>query len=118
MEDFLQRLAEELAPRIKAELEKTSAWVDQKGSPLGRNRHCAAVKRRMAEGLEGAYVAPGNRCMLTPAALREEMQRTMTPAMPGLAKTTAPEATQPAGDPEERAAFERVMANARRVRGR
>lgn len=73
MDDFLQRLAEELAPRIKAEHEKSSVWVCQKDSPLGRNRHCAAVKRRLAEGLEGASMI-GRRCLLTPAALHEEMQ--------------------------------------------
>jgi hypothetical protein len=73
LEEFLQRLAEELAPRIKAEREKSSVWVSQKDSPLGRNRHCAAVKRRISEGLEGAALI-GRKCLLTADALREEMQ--------------------------------------------
>lgn len=73
MDEFLQRLAEALVPRIKAEVERSSVWVCQTDSPLGRNRHCAAVKRRLAEGLEGASLI-GRKCLLTPEALREEMQ--------------------------------------------
>jgi hypothetical protein len=46
--------------------------IDQRGSPLGRNRHCAAVKRRVFEGKEGAWVV-GRRCLLSAQALREEL---------------------------------------------
>ena len=77
------RLAEELAPRIAAELARFSAWIDQRDSPLGRNTHCDAVRRRMAEERANPELEPsagicpgrhGRRYMLSPAALRQEMR--------------------------------------------
>jgi hypothetical protein len=48
-------------------------WQSQAGSPLGNRRHCSAVKRRIAAGLEGARII-GRRHELSPAALEQELQ--------------------------------------------
>ena len=50
-------------------------WIDQQFSPLGRRRHCQAVKRRIAarqpgDVLDAAVI--GRRYMLTVDALVEE----------------------------------------------
>lgn len=47
-------------------------WVDQQSSPLGARRHCAAVRRRVADGSGGAAVI-GRRHLLTPDALAMEL---------------------------------------------
>jgi hypothetical protein len=47
-------------------------WVDQVASPLGRRRHCAAVKRRIAIG-DGSAAIVGRRHLLSDAALSEEL---------------------------------------------
>ena len=49
--------------------------IDQAASPLGRRRHCACVRRRVARGEPGAAVV-GRRFFLSPAAMTEELQRT------------------------------------------
>jgi hypothetical protein len=46
--------------------------VDQAASPLGRRRHCGAVRRRIARGDGGAFVV-GRRHLLTKEALAAEM---------------------------------------------
>lgn len=76
MDEFFRRMAEELAPLVAQHMGAPASWIDQKDSPLGRNRHCAAVKRMVAEGKDGAAIV-GRRCLLTPAALKDEMQRRM-----------------------------------------
>ena len=48
-------------------------WIDQATSPLGRVRHNAAVKRRVAQGKPGASIV-GREHRLSPEALQEEMQ--------------------------------------------
>ncbi len=48
--------------------------VDQQHSALGRRRHCAAVRRRRAEGAGGAEIV-GKKHLLTRAALAEELAR-------------------------------------------
>jgi hypothetical protein len=73
LSEILHELAKFLAPLVKAEIGSSAVWVSQKESPLGRNRHCAAVKRRIAEGSGGATKL-GNRCLLTAEALKEEME--------------------------------------------
>lgn len=59
-------------------------WVDQLKSPLGARLHCAAVRRRRAEGKGGAAIK-NRRHLLTREALTEEM---MHSPKPGLRKTT------------------------------
>jgi hypothetical protein len=50
------------------------AWVAQAKSDLGPRRHCAAVRRRVAAGLDGASIV-GRKFLLSPAALEEELAR-------------------------------------------
>ncbi|HWA76566.1 MAG TPA: hypothetical protein VG937_29730 [Polyangiaceae bacterium] len=50
------------------------SWVDQSSSDLGRKRHPAAVRRRLARGEAGAAVV-GRRFLLSPEALSEELAR-------------------------------------------
>jgi hypothetical protein len=64
---------EELVTRVVARIRQSSVYVPQKGSPLGRNRHINAVRRRIADGEEGAFRC-GKTYLLTPEALREEMR--------------------------------------------
>jgi len=45
-------------------------WISQAESPIGRRRHCAAVRARMSRGLPGACTV-GRRHLLSPEALRE-----------------------------------------------
>jgi len=69
---FAQRVATHVVDRLRAGNEP--GWIDQHASPLGPRRHCAAVRRRIAEGAPGAERA-GRRLLLTPDALREELSR-------------------------------------------
>ena len=50
-------------------------WTDQASSPLGRRRHVAAVRRRVAAGDDGAAMI-GRRALLNDCALSEEMAAT------------------------------------------
>jgi hypothetical protein len=91
---FFSQLAEELAPRLADELRGIAGWVDQRDTPLGRNTHCAAVRRRLDEA------GPGEDCgamiggtksapiyKLSHRALREELRG----IKPGLRKTRGSE---------------------------
>lgn len=100
-DNFFSRLADELAPRLAAELRGVAMWVDQRESPLGRNTHCAVVRRRISETPEDAepdaIIAPGGRYLLSPRALREELRGTMP--KPGMHKAlpdpdAAPDSTR------------------------
>jgi hypothetical protein len=65
---------------LAAELERIAAerrvshrdWLDQGASPLGRKRHCAAARRRVAAGKPDAAIV-GRRHLLSSAALAEEL---------------------------------------------
>lgn len=73
----LARILEAAAREARAiadECEDRGGWIDQSTSPLGPRRHCAAVRRRMEAGLEGAGRA-GRRFLLSPSALAEELGR-------------------------------------------
>jgi hypothetical protein len=61
---------ERIADEAKAERRD---WQAQTGSPLGPRRHCAAVDRRIAAGAPGA-ARVGRRALLSPEALREELE--------------------------------------------
>lgn len=63
-------------------------WIDQTQSPLGAKLHCAAVRRRKAEGKGGAEIK-GRKHLLTSAALEEEMVHS---PKPGLRKASGPAA--------------------------
>lgn len=72
---LVDELAERLAPRLVKLLQgEASDMVDQAKSPLGRRRHCAAVRRRRARGEAGAAVI-GRRHLLSHDALSEELSR-------------------------------------------
>lgn len=68
-------IAEAIAERVAARLlaGERPGWIDQAASPLGRRRHCAAVRRRVAAGEPGAAIL-GRRHVLTAEALGEEMR--------------------------------------------
>ena len=66
--------------------------VDQRSSPLGHRRHCAAVKRRVAAGDAGAAIV-GRRHLLSQQALADEL--TALSKRPALSKPEA--AAAPAG---------------------
>lgn len=111
-DDFFSRLADEIAPRLAAELRGAAMWVDQRDTPLGRNTHCAAVRRRLAEAKPGedCGAAIGGtrsepRYLLSPRALREEL-RQMAPGAVRKANADAP--------PDSYRA--RLLAELRRVR--
>lgn len=76
LETLLDELAERVAARVAERLRAGSPEaIDQSRSPLGRRRHCHAVRRRLAAGLPGASVI-GRRHLLAPEALSEELART------------------------------------------
>ncbi len=55
-------------------------WVDQSASPMGSRLHCAAVRRRRAEGKGGAAIK-NRRHLLTREALAEEMMHSPKPGL-------------------------------------
>lgn len=73
---FARALAPYLARALRDELRAGTepGWTDQHASPLGPRRHCAAARRRLAEGAPGAERV-GRRLLLTPEALKEELAR-------------------------------------------
>jgi hypothetical protein len=114
MDELLSRFVSEIASVLETASEVLAAasrndvsdWIDQndKRSTLGRNIHCAAVRRRMKEAKSGEDPGArkkGRRYLLSPEALREEGMRRLEEQRPGLAKTT-PEDT-----------FERALARVR-----
>ena len=52
--------------------QRADEWIAQRGSVLGNRRHIAAVRRRVAAGLEGARIV-GRRYLLTRAAIDAEL---------------------------------------------
>jgi hypothetical protein len=69
--------------------------VDQRSSPLGARRHCAAVKRRVAQGAEGAAVI-GRRHLLSQEALADELAAlSRRPAVAQSASPAAPAGASP-----------------------
>jgi len=54
-------------------------WISQADSPLGRKRHCAAVRRHLERGLDGVAIV-GRRHLLSPEALRAALAEVGRPA--------------------------------------
>lgn len=54
-------------------------WIDQHSSPLGPRRHCAAVRKRVQSGDEGAAIV-GRRLLLSHEALAAELARIGKPS--------------------------------------
>ena len=73
--ELIDELADRVAERVEQRLRGGQpGMLDQSASPLGRRRHCSAVKRRVARGEPGAAVV-GRRHLLSPEALSEELGR-------------------------------------------
>lgn len=70
--DLLDAIADRVAERIAERDHSLITQHDRRG--LGRRRHIEAVRRRIAEGRAGAYIR-GRDYLLTPAAVREELER-------------------------------------------
>lgn len=109
MSDLLRGIAKELGAMVLEELQRQrqgDEWIDQFRSPLclpgqeHSRRHCSIVKRRIQQGLPGAYISPdGKQFFLTTEALCEECR--------GAASVPAPVAkAAPTGVDE---AYEGVM---------
>jgi hypothetical protein len=72
--ELLEAFAELVAERVVAKLSAgaANAMIDQVASPLGRRRHCAAVRRRVSAGSVGAAIV-GRRHLLSREALDAEL---------------------------------------------
>lgn len=70
----LDALIDAFADRVVRKLmtAQTDDHIDQVRSPLGRRKHCSAVRARIARGAPGAAIV-GRRHLLTRAALDEEL---------------------------------------------
>jgi hypothetical protein len=69
--ELVADIAAEVVQRMQA---GAPGWTDQSASPLGRRRHCCAVKSRVAAGQPGASIV-GRRHLLSPESLLEELER-------------------------------------------
>jgi hypothetical protein len=74
LESLLGELAKQIAREVVAELRAGEApgMIDQSASPLGRRRHIAAVRRRVAAGESGAAIV-GRRHLLSRERLDAEL---------------------------------------------
>lgn len=71
IEPLLNALADKIVARLAAGTRPD--MLDQAGSPLGRRRHIAAVRARVARGDAGAAIV-GRRYLLTRDVLEAELQ--------------------------------------------
>jgi hypothetical protein len=79
-DQLLGELAKLVAAEVVRELRSGPAdLVSQAVSPLGKRRHCAAVRARLASGDSSACIV-GRTHYLTPAALSEELRASSKPA--------------------------------------
>lgn len=83
----LRAAADVLEDRARARAASLSDWIDQTASPLGRRRHCSAVRRFVAEGRDGAAIV-GRRQLLRADLLGEALKspKTETKATSALAE--------------------------------
>lgn len=73
LDQFAELVAEKLERRMRAS-NQPGAQIDQSKSPLGRKKHCQAVRARLARGESGASVV-GRKHYLTSEALEDELRR-------------------------------------------
>jgi hypothetical protein len=79
LDDVLATFARLVAAEVVRELRSgPSDLVSQAASPLGKRRHCAAVRARVSRGDPGGCVV-GRTYYLTPAALQEELAKGKAP---------------------------------------
>lgn len=69
-----QRTAEDAAAlrRVIETEPQNAALIDQHASDMSKKRHCAATRRRISQGLPGAFI-DGRRFLLSREALEEEL---------------------------------------------
>jgi hypothetical protein len=111
-EALLKALAVEVARAVVAELRAGDqpGMVDQAGSPLGRRRHIAAVRARVAHGEAGAAIV-GRRYLLAREALDAELA-TIAGKRPAKAKAkAAPLPVDELADLRERYGLEKRRAS-------
>jgi len=91
LDDVLATFARLVAQEVVRELRSgPSDLVSQANSPLGKRRHCAAVRDRVTRGDAGGCIV-GRVYYLTPAALQEELAKGKAPKRRAVsAKPTAP----------------------------
>jgi hypothetical protein len=78
-ENVLDEVIDRIACRVVEKLRAApTGMTDQSGSPLGRRRHCSAVRRRIASGESGAAIV-GRKHLLSQEALSEELHRLKKP---------------------------------------
>jgi hypothetical protein len=78
-DDLLDALADRIAARVEERLRSgPQGWIAQDVSQLGRRRHIAAVRRRVAAGVGGAALV-GRRALLSPEALEAELKHVGCP---------------------------------------
>lgn len=78
VEAFLEHVAGRLDRRLREIVRdelvgKDPRWVDQHHSILGPRRHCAAVRRRIANGELGARMRDRDTFLLAQEAIAEEL---------------------------------------------
>lgn len=79
LEDALAAFARLVAAEVVRELRSgPSDLVSQAVSPLGKRRHCAAVRERVSRGDAGGCIV-GRVYYLTPGALKEELSKGKVP---------------------------------------
>jgi hypothetical protein len=106
LDGLLETLATLVAREVVRELRSgPSDLVSQASSPLGKRRHCAAVRARLARGDSSACVV-GRTHYLTPQALRDELAGCKAPK-----RTTVPLRQ---GPPDELAALRQELGLERR----
>jgi hypothetical protein len=71
IDEIADRVAARVAERLRA---GEPGMIDQSASPLGRRRHCAAVRRLVARGEPGAAIV-GRRHLLSREALADALAR-------------------------------------------
>jgi hypothetical protein len=106
LDQLVKLLADAVADRVAARLSAGShaGFVEQAGSPLGRRRHIAAVRRIVAAGQPGAAIV-GRRHLLS----RERVERELA-AVAKRPKKTRAERVDELAELRERFGFERKGA--------
>lgn len=100
LEDVLATFARLVAAEVVRELRSgPSDLISQANSPLGKRRHCAAVRERVNRGDAGGAIV-GRVYYLSPSALKEELAKGKVPKRQ--AATAKPIAAAP---PDELAAL-------------
>jgi hypothetical protein len=90
LDGVLATFATLVAREVVRELRSGPAdLVSQATSPLGKRRHCSAVRTRVARGDSSACVV-GRAHYLTPEALRDELARCKAPKRKTAATQPAP----------------------------